>query len=45
MLQDCTTAATKDIHEQTLGPYRRNTRCRLLRVMPSSELMAELLEN
>jgi len=45
ILEDCTTATSKDIHEQTLGLYRRNPLYPLLRVMPSSELMAELLEN
>ena len=45
MLEDCTASVSKDIHEQTLALYRRNPLYPLFRVMPSSELMAELLEN
>lgn len=42
-LEDCTAAPSKDIHEATLGLYRRNPLYPLLRVASSSELVEELL--
>jgi len=43
-LQDCSTSYSEAIHEQTLSLYRRNPLYPLLRVITSSELVAELLE-
>lgn len=42
-LQDCSTSYSEAIHEQTLSLYRRNPLYPLLRVISSSELLAELL--
>lgn len=43
-LEDCSTSYSKAIHQQTLGLYRRNPLYPLLRVVTSSELVAELVE-
>jgi nicotinamidase/pyrazinamidase len=42
-VEDCSTSYSERIHEQTLGLYRRNPLYPLLRVITSSELVAELL--
>jgi hypothetical protein len=42
-LEDCTTSYTEAAHRQTLNLYRRNPLYPLLRVITSSELVAELL--
>jgi len=42
ILEDCTTAATKTIHRQTLDIYRKNVLYPLFRVMTSTEFLAEL---
>jgi len=44
-LEDCSTSYSENIHQQTLDLYRRNPLYPLLRVVSSSELVAELLEN
>jgi nicotinamidase-related amidase len=44
ILEDCTAASSTKIHEQTLDIYRRSALYPLLRVLPSSELLAELKE-
>jgi nicotinamidase-related amidase len=43
LLEDCTTAYSKNMHQQTLDLYRRNPLYPLLRVMSSQELISELL--
>jgi nicotinamidase-related amidase len=42
LLEDCSMAGSRQIHDQTLATYRRNLLYPLLRVMPSSELLGEL---
>ncbi|MFQ6100371.1 MAG: cysteine hydrolase family protein [Anaerolineae bacterium] len=42
-VEDCSTSYSESIHEQTLNLYRRNPLYPLLRVVSSSELVAELL--
>lgn len=42
ILEDCSTAFSHDLHEQTLDLYRRNPLYPLFRVMTSTELMNEL---
>ena len=42
LLEDCSTAFSETIHEQTLSVYRRNPLYPLLRVLSSSDLAAEL---
>ncbi|UCF83196.1 MAG: cysteine hydrolase [Desulfobacteraceae bacterium] len=42
LLEDCTAASSKMIHEQTLDTYRRNPLYPLLRVATSAELVNEL---
>jgi nicotinamidase/pyrazinamidase len=42
-VEDCSTSYSESIHEQTLSLYRRNPLYPLLRVITSSELVAELL--
>jgi len=42
-VEDCSTSYSETIHQQALGLYRRNPLYPLLRVITSSELMAELL--
>jgi len=42
LLEDCSAALNKDIHRQILAVYRRNPLYPLLRVMTSSELVADL---
>ncbi len=42
LLEDCCMAGSQQIHDQTLNVYRRNLLYPLLRVLPSSELLAEL---
>ncbi len=44
LVEDCAAAHSTSAHEQTLSLYRRNPLYPLLRVMPSSELTAELRE-
>jgi nicotinamidase-related amidase len=43
LLEDCSMAGSEKIHEQTLGVYRRNLLYPLLRVLPSVDLLAELV--
>lgn len=43
LLQDCSAAFPKQVHEQTLASYRRNPLYPLLRVATSSDLISELL--
>jgi len=42
ILEDCTTAATEDIHKQTLDIYRKNVLYPLFRVIPSEQLLREM---
>jgi nicotinamidase/pyrazinamidase len=42
LLEDCSAALDKNIHQQILAVYRRNPLYPLLRVMTSSELVADL---
>ena len=42
MLEDCTVAAFKEIHDQTLNIYRRNPLFPLFRIMTSAELISDL---
>jgi nicotinamidase/pyrazinamidase len=42
ILEDCSTAFSQELHEQTLNIYRRNPLYPLFRIMTSSELMREL---
>jgi nicotinamidase/pyrazinamidase len=42
LLEDCSAALNKNIHQQILAVYRRNPLYPLLRVMTSSELVADL---
>jgi nicotinamidase-related amidase len=44
LLEDCSAAVSKQIHEQTLDSYRRNGLYPLLRVAKSTDLIRELLE-
>ena len=44
LLEDCSAASSKQVHEQTLNSYRRNPLHPLLRVAKSTELIGELLE-
>lgn len=43
LLEDCSAAFSKQIHEQTLDTYRRNPLYPLLKVARSTDLIAELL--
>jgi nicotinamidase-related amidase len=43
LLEDCSAAFPKQVHEQTLASYRRNPLYPLLRVATSSDLISELL--
>jgi nicotinamidase-related amidase len=43
LLEDCTAASSKQIHEKTLDNYRRNALFPLLRVLRSTDLANELL--
>lgn len=43
LLEDCSAAYPKQVHEQTLENYRRNALYPLLRVTTSTELISELL--
>jgi len=43
LLEDCSAASSKQIHEQTLANYRRNALYPLLRVAKSTDLVSELL--
>lgn len=45
LLDDCSAAPTREIHQRTLDNYRRNPLYPLLRVVTSSELVAELNKN
>lgn len=45
ILEDCTTAVSREIHENTLNGYRRNALYPLFRVMSSEQLLVELKEN
>lgn len=42
LLEDCTAAGSRELHEQTLGLYRRTALYPLLRVASSTDLLAEL---
>ena len=44
LIEDCSAASSRKIHEQTLDCYRRNPLYPLLKVATSSELEAELIE-
>jgi nicotinamidase-related amidase len=44
LLEDCSAAVSKQVHEQTLDSYRRNALYPLLRVAKSTDLIGELLE-
>jgi len=44
LLEDCTAAFSKSIHEQTLNVYRKNPLYPLLKVATSSELVNDLSE-
>jgi len=44
LLEDCSAAYSREVHEQTLNSYRRNPLYPLLRVAPSGELEKELME-
>ncbi|MEJ2730261.1 MAG: isochorismatase family protein [Deltaproteobacteria bacterium] len=43
LLEDCSAASSKQIHERTLDNYRRNALYPLLRVIKSTDLVSELL--
>jgi nicotinamidase/pyrazinamidase len=43
LLEDCSAASSKQLHEQTLDNYRRNPLYPLLRVAKSTKLIGELL--
>jgi nicotinamidase-related amidase len=43
LLENCCMAGSQKIHDQTLEIYRRNLLYPLLRVLPSSELLEELI--
>lgn len=43
LLEDCSAAPSKQLHEQTLDNYRRNPLYPLLRVAKSTDLIGELL--
>lgn len=42
ILEDCTTAATEGIHQQTLDIYRKNVLYPLFRVMTSEQFLTEI---
>jgi nicotinamidase/pyrazinamidase len=44
LLEDCSAAYSREVHQQTLNCYRRNPLYPLLRVASSQELVKELLE-
>ena len=44
LLEDCSAAYPKQVHEQTLESYRRNALYPLLQVATSTDLITELLE-
>lgn len=44
LLEDCSAASPKQVHEQTLDTYRRNALYPLMRVAKSTDLIGELLE-
>ena len=43
LLEDCSAASSKQLHEQTLDNYRRNPLFPLLRVAKSTDLVSEFL--
>jgi nicotinamidase/pyrazinamidase len=43
LLEDCSAAFSKELHQQTLASYRRNALYPLLRVVSSTGLISELL--
>ena len=43
LLEDCSAASSKKVHEQTLDNYRRNALYPLLRVAKATDLVSELL--
>lgn len=43
LLEDCSAAPSRQLHEQTLNSYRRNALYPLLRVAKSTDLVSELL--
>ena len=44
LLEDCTVAAFKEMHAQTLDIYRRNPLFPLFRIMASTELIIDLIQ-
>lgn len=42
ILEDCTTAVTREAHESTMDIYRRNALYPLFRIMTSQQLLSEL---
>jgi nicotinamidase-related amidase len=44
LLEDCSAASPKQVHQQTLDTYRRNALYPLMRVAKSTDLIGELLE-
>jgi nicotinamidase/pyrazinamidase len=44
ILEDCTTAATENIHRQTLDIYRKNALYPLFRILTSEQLLSELYQ-
>ncbi len=42
ILEDCSSAVSREAHESTLGIYRRNALYPLLRIMTSRQLLSEL---
>jgi nicotinamidase-related amidase len=44
LLEDCSAASPKQVHQQTLETYRRNALYPLMRVAKSTDLIGELLE-
>jgi len=45
ILEDCAVAAFKEMHAQTLNIYRRNPLFPLFRIMTSSELITDLIQD
>lgn len=45
LLEDCTAASSQEVHEQTVGIYRRNPLYPLLKVITSTQWMRDVLAN
>jgi nicotinamidase-related amidase len=45
LLEDCTAASSQEVHEQTVGIYRRNPLYPLLKVITSIQWMRDVLAN